>query len=320
MKLTLERIRNMKIGVAGAGAVGCVFGGYLSKAGYDVTFMARGNHLKSMKKHGLIVEAAEGTYKVSESFTEDASGLCDVDVVLFCFKSNDTEKMAKELKRVIKSEAVILTLQNGVDNEEVLSKMFGEERVISAAAYVQAMISSPGHVRQVGSISLVMGELHDKSNNICSQVAKMFRQPELDVEHVDNIMERKWKKLLWNVTFNPISAALQVRVGEVLDNEELNDIASRICEESINVAKRIGIPLDIEKTVSTIFHNATYAKDHQTSMLQDRMSNKKMEVDSMCGYIVKKGEEYSVPTPTLNTIYNMLTFLNRGDSKKDILI
>jgi len=301
----------MKIGVAGAGAVGSIFGGFLSNAGNEVTFLARGTHFQAMKESGLTLESTKGTYKISEKFTDIVSGLSDVDVVLFCFKSNDTQQMALELKRVIKSEAVIVTLQNGVDNEEILSTVFGKERIISAASYVQALVSSPGHVKQEGRMKLVVGELHESLHYTCAQITEMFRQAGIDIEHVDNIMERKWKKLLWNVTFNPLSAAMQVRVGEILDDANLHQIASNICEESVKVANHLNIPLNIEKTISTVFSNATYAKEHRTSMLQDRMKNKEMEVESVCGFIVNKGKELNVSTPTLETIYNMLSFVNK---------
>lgn len=302
---------NMKIGVAGAGAVGSVFGGLLSNAGYEVVFMARGEHLKAMKEFGLILEGRKETYKINKEFIAEPSGFSDVDVILFCFKSNDTRERALELKRVIKPETVIVTLQNGVDNEEVLSEIFGKERVISAASYVQAKVSSPGNVKQEGRIKLEIGELHENSYNSCANIVEMFRESKIDIKHVDNIMEHKWKKLLWNVTFNPLSATMQVRVGEILEDSNLYEIANNVCIESIRVAKKLGIPLDAEKTLTTIFDNATYAREHQTSMLQDRIQNKKMEVESMCGFIVKKGEEQNVSTPTLTTIYNMLTFINK---------
>lgn len=301
----------MKIGVAGAGAVGSLFGGLLSNAGYEVTFMARGAHFQAMEEAGLSIESTKGTYQIGEHFTNMASGLNDVDVVLFCFKSNDTQKMALELKRVIKSDAVIVTLQNGVDNEETLSTVFGKARIISAASYVQASVRNPGHVKQEGRMKLVLGELHKNVHHTCVQITEMFRQAGISIEHVDNIMERKWQKLLWNVTFNPLSAALQVRVGEILDDANLYKIASNICEESVKVANQLNIPLNIEQTISTVFNNATYAKEHRTSMLQDRMKNKEMEVESVCGFIVNKGKELNVSTPTLETIYNMLSFVNK---------
>lgn len=302
----------MKVGVAGAGAVGCLFGGILANADYDVTFLARGKHLAAMQKKGLTLEGPARSFeKIDKQFTDDISDLADSDIVFFCFKSNDTKKMGEELKRHLKSETVIITLQNGVDNEEVLCDIFGRERVISAATYVQAKIQEPGLVRQEGRIMLVIGGLHYSLDNTCQTVVEMFDNADLEIKQTDQIMERKWKKLLWNVTFNPLSALMSVRVGEILADNNLSKTASLVCKESINVAKQFNIELDKEKTVEKVFHNATYAEKHRTSMLQDRLNEKEMEIESMCGYIIKKGKEFNVATPTLETIYHLLTFINK---------
>lgn len=306
----------MKIGVAGAGAVGSLFGGMLSNAGYDVTFLARGNHLEAMQEKGLTLEGSDRSFeKVEEHFTDHMADLSDSDVVLFCFKSNDTKKMGEELKSHLKSGTVIITLQNGVDNEEVLSDIFGKERVISAATYVQSKIVEPGHIRQEGRIRLVIGGLDSSLHETCSTIVEGFDKAGIDIKQTDKIMERKWKKLLWNVTFNPLSALMSVRVGEVLDDKHLRETANNVCKESINVAKAINLDIDKEKTLETVFYNATYAKAHRTSMLQDRLNNKEMEIESMCGYIIQKGNELNVSTPTLEAIYQMLKFINKQIAK-----
>jgi len=301
----------LKIGVAGAGAVGCVFGGSLFKAGHQVTFLARGDHFHAMKQHGLRVKGTSETYIVDESFTNDLTDLADSDVILFCVKSNDTKTVAVQLKEVLEKETLILTMQNGVDNEEVLTEIFGSHRVLSAATYVQAAISRPGIVTQQGGMRLVMGELDSHTREECSRIVQVFQQAGISTNHVSNILEKKWNKLLWNVTFNPLSAVMSVRIREILEDTYLYDIAESICSEAIKVAQNMGMTTDPKTTVERIFKNAEFAKDHQTSMLQDRLQGKKMEVESICGYIVKRGEELQVPTPTLKTIYRMLTFLDK---------
>src|SRR5699024_5693795 len=306
----------MKVGVAGAGAVGCLFGGILANADYDVTFLARGKHLAAMQKKGLTLEGPARSFeKIDKQFTDDISDLADSDIVFFCFKSNDTKKMGEELKRHLKSETVIITLQNGVDNEEALCDISGREWVISAATYVQSKIQEPGHVRQEGRIMLVIGGLHHSLDDTCQTVVEMFKKADLDIKQTNKIMERKWKKLLWNVTFNPLSALMSVRVGEILEDSNLRETASHVCEESIDVAKKLNIELDKKQTVKKVFHNATYAEKHRTSMLQDRLNEKEMEVESMCGYIIKKGKEFNVPTPTLESLYHLLTFVNKQISE-----
>lgn len=301
----------MEIGVAGAGAVGCFFGGLLAKAGHRVTFLARGDHLTTMQKNGLTINPGSKETRIHSTFTDQLSNLSKSDLILFCVKSNDTESMAKQLLPILKKNTLILTMQNGVSNEEILTDIFGSNRVLSAATYVQTYISSPGQVRQQGRVKLVVGGLDHISNKACQAIATTFQQSGIDTTQTDRVLEKKWNKLLWNITFNPLSAIVTARVGDILDDQHLRDTATCISKEAIEVANRSGISIEREKTLAKIFANAEYARDHQTSMMQDRLQGKKMEVEAMCGYIVKKGKELNVSTPALTTVYHILKFIDQ---------
>lgn len=300
----------MKIGIAGTGAVGSVFGGLLSQAGHDVVFLARGENLEVMKKSGLEIHGEEHSFIINDTFTNDISMFEDVDLVIISVKSNDTESIALQLKDILNKNALLLTMQNGVDNEEVLSNIFGSDRVLSAATYIQAQSVKPGLVNQQGRIKLLFGALTSNTQHECLQIVKAFKEAGVDTKHVPDIMYHKWKKYLWNVTFNPLSAISLTRVGDILEDQYLHSTAEEVCLEAINVARSIGIDVDVDKTKEQIFKNARFAKDHQTSMLQDRLQNKQMEVDSMSGYVVKKGKELGIETPVLKTIHNLLKYVN----------
>src|SRR5699024_1357396 len=125
-----------KIGIAGAGAVGCFFGGLLQQDDHKVTFVARGKHLEALQKNGLTINRDEDVLHIDRTFTDELIELSECELILFCVKSNDTERMAKQLLSVINENALILTMQNGVDNEVVLCNIFGSHRVLSAATYV----------------------------------------------------------------------------------------------------------------------------------------------------------------------------------------
>ncbi|GAA0485899.1 2-dehydropantoate 2-reductase [Salinibacillus aidingensis] len=301
----------MRIGVAGAGAVGSYFGGMLHRAGHEVTFLARGDHLAAMQTEGLWITGEQGQFRVSGTFMDRLSDLTNSDLVLFCVKSNDTEEVAKQLRHVLKDSALILTMQNGVENEEILEDVFGEGRVLSAATYIQASVEAPGRIRQQGRVKLVIGELDSSAADECAAVMEELNQAGIDTVQSRHILERKWKKLLWNATFNPLSAAAGARVGQILDDKYLHNTASAICSEVINVAIHKGISLDPEPTQARIFSNAEKARNHQTSMLQDRLRGKKMEVEAMCGYIVRQANLLDVPAPALQSIYSILSFIDQ---------
>ncbi|SES79387.1 2-dehydropantoate 2-reductase [Salinibacillus kushneri] len=303
----------MRIGVAGAGAVGSYFGGMLHNAGHDVTFLARGYHLAAMKTEGLLIAGEHGQFRVPGTFTDRLSDLAKSDLVLLCVKSNDTEEVAKQLRNILKNSALIMTMQNGVENEEILEDVFDKERLLSAATYIQASVEAPGRIRQQGRVKLVIGELDSSATDDCAVIMEKFNQAGIDTVQSRHILERKWQKLLWNATFNPLSAAAVARVGQILDDKQLNKTASAICSEVINVAIHKGISFDPEPTQARIFSNAEKARNHQTSMLQDRLRGKRMEVEAMCGYIVRQANLLDVSTPALQSIYSVLSFIDQAN-------
>ncbi|MGP4061025.1 ketopantoate reductase family protein [Halobacillus sp. H74] len=304
----------MNIGVAGAGAVGCYFGGRLYEAGHEVMFLARGEHLNAMKQQGLVIQEEGRQLLVDGIFTDNVSALADVDLVLFCVKSNDTKEMAEQLKAVLKEKALVMTMQNGVENEEILKDVFGVDRVLSAVTYIQAAVEAPGKVRQQGRVKLVIGELAP-STDIKSGVVSLLQEAGVDTVPSGNILSKKWNKLMWNATFNPLSALSGARVGEILDDDHLRKTAETICREVIDVAIQKGLPVNAEATVSQIFSRAEIARKHRTSMLQDRLRGKRMEVEAMCGYITKQGELYGIQTPATHSVYSALNFVNQQQGR-----
>lgn len=298
----------MQIAIVGAGAVGGYFGGYLSKAGNNVLFLARSSHYEQMKQNGLKIVGEGGQFVIHETFTNTYQDLSDADYVLFCVKSIHTSDIAQQLLPVLKKEAMILTLQNGVDNEEILSNVFGKERVISVATYIQASIATNGVIKQAGSPPLLMiGALDSRNTAHVEKVVSLFNQAGIKAKSTDEIVKIKWQKLLWNVSFNPLSAITETKIGEILADEALLKLAKTMCYETVAVADKLGIIID-QRIYEGIFLHSHVADQHNTSMLQDKLNNKPMELDSICGYIVNKGKEVGVSTPVIETIYQLLKF------------
>lgn len=300
----------IKISIVGAGAVGGFFGGLLQKAGHQVTFLARGKHLAAMKKNGLVIKQGDERLTVNAVFTDNLNDLSKSQLILFCVKSNDTKQLAKQLLPILNKNVKILTMQNGVDNEEVLSEIFGVDRVFSCATYIQSTIEEAGIIKQHGRVKLVIGEVDSWEREECSSIVSIFQEAGIDTKHGEKILENKWSKFLWNVTFNPLSAITKAKIGEILDDKDLRKTAESICSESIKVALELGVNLDYEKTIVNIFGNAEYARTHITSMLQDRLNGKTMEVESMCGYLVRKAEKLNMKIPTIQTLYSILNYIN----------
>lgn len=300
----------MKIGIAGSGAVGGYLGALLKKAGHDVVFLARGKHLEAMEANGLTVINDDEKFVVDGTFTDNVHAFLDAELIVFSVKSTDTFKMAEQIKALGNDHAVILTVQNGVDNEEILSEIFGKERILSCATYMSSAVERPGIIKKSGVVKLFIGALHEKSVQTCQHICDVFNEANIDTTVTDDILTSKWRKAIWNATFNPISALSLANVGEILDDEELRLTAETVCREVIAVATKNGISLS-DNMFDVIFRQAEFGRTHNPSMLQDRLNNKPMEVESLIGYFVKLARKLNVATPAMQLLYSHLKFINQ---------
>jgi 2-dehydropantoate 2-reductase len=307
----------MNVVVVGTGAVGGFFGGLLHKAGEEVSFLARGNHLQAMKNKGLSITSELSTFTVKAQFTNQYDVIANADLVLLTVKSTETKRTIEKIKPYMRNkDSYILTLQNGVDNEEVLTEHFGVEKVLTGSAYLSSKIEEPGHVLQQGRHAVILGKLHESQHDIVKEVNYVFQNANINSVLSDNIMKRKWEKLLWNVTFNPLSAVAETTVGEILADQHLKGIADNVITEATNIAEKMGITFQ-DDIVSRVFTDAHSVKEHKTSMLQDRLKGKPMEIESLCGFFVHKGKELGVNVPVLGMLYSLLSFIDTRVDKND---
>lgn len=301
----------MKIGVAGTGAVGGYFGSQFLRAGKDVIFLGRGKNLEILREKGLSIRGETENYHVDGVFTDRYEDFSTVDLLLFCVKSYATKEVACLYAPFLKKDCIILTLQNGVNNEEILAKQFGEERLMAAATYIQAEMEEPGVVRSIGlEPRLVIGSLDNRCADDAAKMAKFFNEAGIMTISSAAVLEVKWKKLLWNITFNPITALIEANVGAIYASEGIYTMAVKVCQEAIHVARKCGIPIE-ENFHEKIMEQGKLAISHQTSMLQDKLKGKPMELESICGYVIGKGKEIGVETPVLETIYHLLSYDSR---------
>lgn len=300
----------MKIAVLGTGAIGGYYGGKLAKAGNDVSFVARGINAEALKRQGLRVESYEGDFHLpSVRVVDQLDKLGSVDLILFTIKSTGTIKVAEQLKQSIDGRYSILCMQNGVDNEEILAEAVGPDRVLSGSAYISASLASPGVVRHDAMGTLSIGEWYGDRTDRVQQINDLFQQAGINCRISPDIRQTKWEKLCWNITFNPITALTFAKVGHVLDNPGLRSVAEAVMNEYVQVAQGKGIEIR-EKVKANTFSNSESIREHDTSMLQDRKSRKPMELESICGSVIRWGEELGVDTPVLKTLYQSLKFID----------
>jgi 2-dehydropantoate 2-reductase len=279
-----------KIAVMGAGAVGCYYGGMLARAGREVTLIARPQHVEAIRRAGLRLETKSFDERVHLQASTEPQALRGAELVLFCVKSQDTETAGAALAPYLSRDAVIISLQNGVDNPERLAAVLGRD-VIPGVVYVAVEMASAGHVRHHGRSELAIGRAAASE-----AIAAAFRAAGVPLEIADNVIGVLWAKLIVNCAYNALSAITQLPYGRLVEGAGIPAVMRDIVEECLAVARASGIQVvgDMHKATERI---AQTMPGQYSSTAQDLARGKKTEIDYLNGIVVRKGEALGVPTP-----------------------
>ncbi|MCH8063586.1 MAG: 2-dehydropantoate 2-reductase [Chloroflexi bacterium] len=297
----------MRIAIMGSGGMGGYFGGMLARAGEDVHFIARGAHLEAMQASGLTVKTNEvGEFNIPAKATNDPSEIGTVDLVLFCVKTYDTEEIANFIKPLIGPDTVVMSLQNGVDNEEIIESVIGPGHVTGAVAYVSAKIDSPGVISESYNQKIILGELTGEHTQRVEEIAKAFEAAGQTVEVPDDIRVAIWSKLLGITTMSAITCVTRLPGAHIFACPETRALTHGMLDEGIAVAiaNEIAIPDTLGDEFKAIFDN--FPPDYRASMYHDLANGRRMELDEIIGVIVRLGEKLGVPTPLTFAVYASL--------------
>jgi len=291
----------MKIAVMGAGAVGCYYGAMLARAGHDVTLIGRPNHVEAMNRDGLLLDFGSSQEYVSVTGDADAAGVAGAEMILFCVKSTDTVEAGEQIKPFISPATIVLSLQNGVDNAERLGAVLGQP-VIPVVVYVATSMGGPGHVKHHGRGELVIGPSAQSQTVVDTLVPA-----KIPVEVSDNAEGALWAKMILNCAYNALSAITQRPYGEVVEGVGVWDVMRNAVDECLAVAKGcdVTVPGDVWGAIEKI---ADTMPGQYSSTAQDLARGKASEIDFLNGYIVRKGTELGIATPT-NLALHALTKL-----------
>src|SRR6202171_2594039 len=242
----------MKIAVMCAGAVGCYYGGMLARAGHYVRPTARPQLVEAVKRQGLRLETQTFDEHVRVSASTEGSAVQGAQLVLFCVKSTDTESGAAAIKPHLAPDAVVLSLQNGVENADRLRTLLPQE-VIAAAVYVGVELAGPGHVRHHGRGELVIGR-----SKASDDVARALIAAGVPTDISDNVRGALWAKLILNCAYNALSAITQLPYGRLVKGEGVTVVMRDLVDECVAVAKADGvtIPGDVDVAVRKIAERA----------------------------------------------------------------
>jgi len=293
-----------KVAVVGAGAVGGYFGGMLARAGASVTFIGRPAFVDAVKKHGLFLDTLQFQEHVRIEASADLSAARGAEIVLFCVKTTDNTATAKALASILASNAIVVSLQNGVDNvEQILAA--GIPKAEPCVVYVAASVPEPGHIKHVGRGDLVFG-----SNEAAKKVADLFSRASVSVRVVDNIQKELWAKLLANCAYNGVSALSRAKYGRIAADPQIWKLVEGLIVELLLVAKAVGIDLGSLEDPSESFALAKKIGTNMTEALsstaQDLIRGKRTEIDSLNGFITRRGMALGIPTPLNHTVWSLI--------------
>jgi 2-dehydropantoate 2-reductase len=301
----------MKILVMGAGAVGAYFGARLQVAGEEVVFCARGANLAAMREQGLDITSIRGALRLpAVAATDNPREFAPYDLVLFCVKTYDTESAARALNACLKPGAAVLTLQNGIENEERLESIFGRGVVMGGNARVGVEMAAPGRLVHLSTGHIDFGELDGRITERARAYADAFRRAGVLGELSTNIRTLRWDKLLWNGAFNTVATLTRRRVGEILDDPESLRLVRTLMREALQVARAEGAELGDERIEHYLAHSQKNLRALKTSTQQDLERGKPLEVEALAGAVVRTARRHAIAVPAYETIYALLRLLD----------
>jgi 2-dehydropantoate 2-reductase len=298
----------MRIAIIGAGGVGGAFGAALAKAGADVTFVARGAHLKAMCEHGLRIQGDRGDTRLDPvRATDDPATIGTVDFVLFCVKLWDVETAGAAIKTLIGPTTAVIPLQNGIDSAERLIPILGAQAVMGGVAQISATIAEPGIIRQTGTfMRLIFGELEGGKSARGEAFLGLCQKAGFDATHSERITTELWMKFILLATNSGLTAATRSPIGVLRDDPDILPLFARAAAEvaAVGRAKGIRIPEDAAETVMGFVRGAPPAM--MASMAHDLIRGNRIELPWLSGKVVALGKELGVATPVHEILYAVL--------------
>jgi 2-dehydropantoate 2-reductase len=292
----------MKVAVVGAGAVGCYYGGMLARANHDVTLIGRPQHVEAIERQGLRLETQTFDERIHVSASSEGCAVQSAQLVLFCVKSTDTESAAAAIKPHLAPDALLLSLQNGVENAARLRAILPQD-VLAAVVYIGTEMAGPGHVRHHGR-----GELIIERSRAGEEVAQALIAAGVPTDISDNVRGALWAKLILNCAYNALSAITQLPYGRLVKGAGITAVMRDVVDECLAVATAddVTIPGDIDAAVRKI---AETVPGQSSSTAQDLARGKPSEIDHLNGVIVRRGEALGVATPVNRLLHAIVKLL-----------
>ena len=299
------------IAVIGAGALGGYYGARMIQHGFDAHLFSPSD-CAAIRRDGMRIHSRDGDFSLTPKQVrvyDDPRQMPAADLVVVTLKTTANHRLAELVGPVVKEDSIILTLQNGLGNEELLGDLFGPARIVGGMAFVCINRTAPGEISHTDHGMIRIGEPHRAAAARTRMIAGIFRDSGVPCEAIDDLTRGKWDKLIWNLPFNGLGAALDRTTDQLLGSTEGLWLVRRLCEEVIAACRPLNIQFEFNVIEEKIRHTQTMGA-YKTSMQIDRRLGRPMEIEAIIARPLRVAEANAVNVPYMSMLYNMLSVLD----------
>jgi 2-dehydropantoate 2-reductase len=309
----------MKILIFGSGGVGGYYGARLQQAGHEVVFVARGAHAAAMRSKGLRIQSAAGDAQLQVKVVEKPE---PADLILVAVKLWDTEATAKAIAPVVNATTSVISLQNGVDKDDVLAAAVGAGQVVGGVTHIGAVISEPGVIAHTGKLARVtVGELKVATERGASggtsdrveRIAAAFKEAGVEVKVSDDMRRTTWEKFCFLTAFSGLTALTRKPIGLIRENPSTRALLLAALHEAVLVARAEGAPLLETFEQQTVTQFDGVAPNMMSSMSQDLLRGSRLELPWLSGAVVRRAEKHGIAVPSHRAIQAALILYEQGN-------
>jgi 2-dehydropantoate 2-reductase len=289
----------MKIVIAGPGAIGSLFASYLAKSKQEIWLLDKDKaRAERINQQGIAISGVSGTWqaRVRVSANPEEIGKCDLLIV--CVKSYDTRQLMNYAQPIISTDSLVLTLQNGIGNVEIISEMLPGQSVFAGITSQGANLLELGKLCHAGFGETVIGSLDGKLTAPLREIRQLFNDVGIPARLSRDIKGALWSKLIINVGINALTAITRLRNGKLLEFEGTQVIMRQAVSEATRVAKRKRIKLQFDDPLTKVEAVCSATANNISSMLADVLKKKRTEIDFINGVIVRQGQALGIPVVT----------------------
>jgi 2-dehydropantoate 2-reductase len=300
------------IAVIGTGAVGGYYGARLAQYGHSVHFLLRSDY-EAVRRDGLKVQSFAGDFQLPPHqlhVYNDPRQMPKVDLVLVALKTTANDQFDALIRPLLKDDTAILTIQNGLGNEDRLAELFGAQRILGGMAFVCINRSAPGVIHHIDHGMIRLGEFNGGPSERARKIAETFKASNVPCEVLDDLRFGRWSKLVWNVPFNGLGAVLDLTTDRLLDNDHGMRLLTQIMSEVIATAEALGVRMPPDIIDVQMRHTRTMGA-YRSSMQIDRQEGRPLEVESILGEPLRRARRAGVSAPNVAMLYEMARLVDR---------